>query len=118
MPRSLLVVLSVLVVGAAWVPPAAGQNGLYEPFPQPRAESRAQAYAARLGVSATKRDLDRGVFVGHTLSASGRHDEPAASARAGLRSSTTGLAVVLIAALAGLALLGAARLRPTTSATG
>src|SRR2546422_974667 len=108
MPRWSLVVLSVLVVGAAWVPPAAGQggNGLYEPFPQPRAESRAQAYAARLGVSATRHDLGRGVFVGHGLSAQAGRDRPVASARAGLRASTIGPAVLLIVALAGLAALG------------
>jgi hypothetical protein len=123
MPRWSLVVLSVLVVGAAWVPPAAGQggNGLYEPFPQPGAESRAQAYAARLGVSATKRDLGRGVFVGHALSARDGRDKPAASARAGLRASTAGPAALLIAAmavLAALAALGTVRLRPTTSTAG
>jgi hypothetical protein len=123
MPRWSLVVLSVLVLGAAWVPPAAGQggNGLYEPFPQPRAASRAQAYAARLGVSATKRELGRGVFVTRALSARDGRDRLAASARAGLDTSATGPAALLItalAALAGLAAFGAARLRPTGSATG
>jgi MYXO-CTERM domain-containing protein len=103
----------VLVVGAAWVPQAAAQggNGLYEPFPQPRAESRAQAYAARLGVSATKHELGKGLFVGRGLSARAGRERPAASARAGVKASTAGPATLLIAALAGLAALGVARRR-------
>jgi hypothetical protein len=117
MPRSSLVLVSVLVLGAVWVPPAAGQggNGLYEPFPQPRAASRAQAYAARLGVSATKGELGRGVFVGRTLRGGAAGGSPAASGRAGLRASTAGLGALLLAVFAGLAALGATRLRPTAS---
>jgi hypothetical protein len=120
MPRWSLVCLSVLVLGAAWAPPAAGQggNGLYEPFPQPRAESRAQAYAARLGVSATKGQLGRGLFVGGSLKSRAARDQPAASDRAGVHVSTSGLAVVLIAALGGLAVLGVARIRPRAATAG
>ena len=120
MPRWSLVVLSVLVVGAAWVPSAAGQggNGLYEPFPQPRAASRAQAYAARLGVSATKAELGRGVFVDRGLRRPASASPPAASHRAGLRASTAGLAGLLLAVLAGLGALGATRLRQSPSPAG
>jgi hypothetical protein len=115
MPRSSFVVLSVLALGAVWVPPAAGQggNGLYEPFPQPRAASRAQAYAARLGVSATKRDLRRGVFVGNSLRR-GAGEPPAASDRAGLHVSTAGLGALLLAVLGATAALISVRRRPAS----
>ena len=117
MPRISLVVLSVLVLGAVCAPSALGQggNGLYEPFPQPRAASRAQAYAARLGVSATKVELGKGVFVGRTLRRSGGANSPAASDRAGLSASTAGLAGLLLVVLAALGILGVMRLRPTPS---
>ena len=110
----------MLVLGAVCAPPASGQggNGLYEPFPQPRAASRAQAYAARLGVSATKVELGKGVFVGRTLRRSDGTSPPAASDRAGLSASTAGLAGLLLAVLAALGVFGVTRLRPAPSPTG
>lgn len=110
----------MLLTCAAWAPPVLAQegNGLYEPFPQPRAESRAQAFADKVGVSATADELRDGVFVGRSLAPAAPVRPPDASRRAGVEASATAVAGLLLAALAalGLAVLAAGRSRIASSA--
>ena len=100
--------MSVLACGAlaCFAPPASAQGGggLYEPFPEPVRNGRAESYVQQLGVKATEADLDHG----RVLGAAARPEAavaPAidASRRAGVGSTSavrllTPLLAILLAA--------------------
>lgn len=102
MPRS-PIVLALLLCAA--LPASARAQGLYEPFPEPAPNARAQGYLDRLGVEAGNAQLQRGRFVAARgiAALAPAAGEAGASGRAGDGSSR---GAALLAALGGVLLAG------------